>query len=211
MKAISTTRSGADPGHPAERKAGGDGEDPAPFRRAPERHLAGPISGRDGRTSRRTNAKMLESSDPPPRPPGRQYRHATNGSRRPRQDDVRSLHHTAFRGPEIEVGWMRRRIGLVGLALAVAAAGPLRAAADSINFKLLPRFLYARPRPDVPVASDNIKGAHEAGPTFTDIRYADPAAADLSCPTTSRSRRIDVHRARGGTVRRSGRARPRPS
>jgi polyisoprenoid-binding protein YceI len=46
---------------------------------------------------------------------------------------------------------MRGRRTLVGLALAVVAAWPIAAAAETINFKLLPRYSYATFKTDAPL------------------------------------------------------------
>jgi polyisoprenoid-binding protein YceI len=46
---------------------------------------------------------------------------------------------------------MRGRRILVGLALAVVAAWPIAAAAETINFKLLPRYSYATFKTDAPL------------------------------------------------------------
>jgi polyisoprenoid-binding protein YceI len=90
---------------------------------------------------------------------------------------------------------MRRRTTLVGLALAVAAAGPLRAAADTINFKLLPRYSYATFKTDAPL--ETVVG-HTADAGMQGELSVDPAR-----PQTARGTvKVDMNTVRTGIDKR---------
>ncbi len=90
---------------------------------------------------------------------------------------------------------MRRHTTLVGLVLAAVAAWPLAATADTINFKLLPRYSYATFKTDAPL--ETVVG-HTADAGMQGELSVDPAK-----PQTAKGMvKVDMNTVRTGIDKR---------
>ena len=98
---------------------------------------------------------------------------------------------------------MRRQLILVGLAMVVVAALPVAAAAQTISFKLLPRYSYATFKSDAPL--ETVVG-HTADAGLQGELSVDPAKPQAAKGTV----KVDMNTVRTGVDKRDSDMRAKP-